>query len=527
MDSEDIVELSDDTVKRMRRYCAPGPIAQRFIDSRKMIRLIMGPVGSGKTSACIFDIFTKSALLQPVCKDGVARVRALILRNTMVEAFNSTINSWEDWFPEAHFGKIKQKPVCGQVIRFNIRRSSDGKLVKSVELEVQFRGLQDERVENVLRGINASCAFIDELDLVSPNVMGLLLQRLGRYPSIKDLKDPKKPTLQFITASFNAPAMTNWVYNDYYRPWRERSVPKDANWELFVQPSGFSAAAENLDNLRGGRQWYDELAQTYRTREGAGASQTIARMIRNEPGFSFSGRRVFVDYDAPRHRAAKDLVALKNLPILIGVDTEGRPAAVFGQRTESGRWYILDELYSEEHTDVFNFARKLVAKTAQWKGFSFSGCADPSGFQRNAIDARNSWAHLLYRHTGIRFLPAPLGNRLSPRIGAVADVLRRQIEGYEAFQLSPKCLFLHEALSYGYTRREKRLSGELDVSDEPVKNNYSHIADALQYLMQGSGDAEAIGRVQKVHNTPHSIRVIRDCPPPSVSTSRSPSPYQF
>ncbi len=52
--------------------------------------------------------------------------------------------------------------------------------------------------------------------------------------------------------------------------------------------------------------------------------------------------------------------------------------------------------------------------------------------------------------------------------------------------ISPACEILGEAMVGGYHYREQAI-GEEKFNDKPEKNQYSHIADALQYALLGVG----------------------------------------
>ncbi len=59
-------------------YTAPKTCA-RFMVSEAALRLIAGPVGSGKTTACIFELFRRAAAQAPSL-DGYRYTRFAICR---------------------------------------------------------------------------------------------------------------------------------------------------------------------------------------------------------------------------------------------------------------------------------------------------------------------------------------------------------------------------------------------------------------------------------------------------------------
>ena len=79
-------------------YKPPGPVISAFLRDGSFFRGLMGPFGSGKSTACIMDILRKSAMQTP-SPDGVRRTRWAVIRNTYPELRTTTIKSWHQWIP--------------------------------------------------------------------------------------------------------------------------------------------------------------------------------------------------------------------------------------------------------------------------------------------------------------------------------------------------------------------------------------------------------------------------------------------
>ena len=75
------------------RYRPPGPVSKAFMLDDSFVRGIRGPFGSGKSTACVFEIMRR-AREQPPGFDGVRRSRWAILRNTYPELRTTTIKTW-------------------------------------------------------------------------------------------------------------------------------------------------------------------------------------------------------------------------------------------------------------------------------------------------------------------------------------------------------------------------------------------------------------------------------------------------
>ena len=118
----------------MLNYKTAGPITSEFIKSRSYFSGLQGPVGSGKSTACVMKILHLS-MQQEANADGVRRTRWAILRNTYSELETTTMKTWTDWLPEDKFGKISRQAPFKQLIALEME---DG---TRCEIEVLFLAL--------------------------------------------------------------------------------------------------------------------------------------------------------------------------------------------------------------------------------------------------------------------------------------------------------------------------------------------------------------------------------------------------
>ena len=86
--------------------------------------------------------------------------------------------------------------------------------------------------------------------------------------------------------------------------------------------------------------------------------------------------------------------------------------------------------------------------------------------------------------------PAP-SNDVALRIEAVDSALSRLLDGKPGFLLDRKCVNLKKGFNGGYHYRRLQTSGDR-YDEKPLKNRYSHVHDALQYLMMGAGEGRTI-----------------------------------
>ena len=95
----------------------------------------------------------------------------------------------------------------------------------------------------------------------------------------------------------------------------------------------------------------------------------------------------------------------------------------------------------------------------------------------------------------MRAFPAP-SNSVDLRLESVSSQLNKMTEGKPAFLVDRRCQQLIKGFEGGYSYKRMEVSGER-YADKPDKNMFSHIHDALQYLMLGAGEGRALMTNQK------------------------------
>jgi hypothetical protein len=76
-------------------YSAPATCA-RFMKSDAFTRVIAGPVGSGKTTACLFELFRRACEQQPA-EDGLRYTRFAIVRSTLKQLKDTVLKDVTGW----------------------------------------------------------------------------------------------------------------------------------------------------------------------------------------------------------------------------------------------------------------------------------------------------------------------------------------------------------------------------------------------------------------------------------------------
>jgi len=119
---------------------------------------------------------------------------------------------------------------------------------------------------------------------------------------------------------------------------------------------------------------------------------------------------------------------------------------------------------------------------------------DPAGDFRSQTDERTPFQ--IMRNCGLKAIPAP-SNDVALRIEAVDSTLSRLVDGSPGFNMSTDCINLKKGFNGGYHYRRLQVSGDR-YDEKPLKNRYSHVHDALQYLMMGAGEGRTMmsGKIQ-------------------------------
>ena len=472
------------------KFEPPGPIARQFYRSMATIIGIMGPIGSAKTSTALMRIPRVAMRQKPSLVDGVRYSKFAVIRDTYRNLDRTTIPSWNTWVPKSvgrWSGGGKGDPASHHL---KLGPLPDGSVC---DVQIEFIALGDNAVEDVLRGWEGTAAYLNEADRLSPDVLMFLLGRLGRYPS----EVHGGPSWSGVWADFNAPDVENYCYRLFEekldadgKPLRD-AAGRDLGDQIafFKQPSGYSPQAENLQNLPDG--YYDKAALGQ-------PGWYVRRFIKNEWGYSRDGKPVYPEFVDSLHVASQPLAPIPGLPLALGADAGRTPGVAIGQYTAIGQWRIVAEL-TDLDTGAARFGEKLNELLGtQFRDFVVGDAwCDPTALYKHDTD-ESTWAGIMREKTGITFRPAPSNNPLK-RTEAVRAELRRLIDGgAPSILISPTCKALRKGFNSGY--RYKRIQGanEHRYTDEPEKNEFSHIHDALQYLiLGGSGRVVTESRFEK------------------------------
>ena len=471
-------------------------------------RGIRGPVGSGKSVACSVEIFRRAMSQQP-SPDGKRYTRWAVIRNTNPQLKTTTIKTWLDWFPEDQFGRFNWSPPYTHHMR-----------IGDIDCEVIFLALDRPEEVRKLLSLELTGGFINEAREVSKTIVDGLTMRVGRYPSMAI----GGPSWYGVWADTNAPDDDHWwpimseeaPLPEYISNEEALMLQKPDNWKFFTQPPGMlekkdketgdltgykiNTKAENVNNLH---PTYYETTITGKTKSW------IDVYVMNRLGSLDDGKPVYPTFSPETHVAKEPLLIADKLPVYCGIDFGLTPAAVFGQRFTDGRWTLLREIVTTD-MGAARFSEVLRAEILRtFPTHQLYLYGDPAGDQRAQTDETTPFQIL--RAHGLNAIPAPSNDPVL-RIESVSGTLNRMVDGKSGLLLDPSCLVLRKGFSGGYQYRRMQVTGDAKYELSPSKNKYSHVHDALQYMMLGAGEGKRVvggDRVLKVFQADRNFNVFR------------------
>lgn len=430
-----------------------APTLRRFALSDKRVRCVMGPFGSGKSSACVMEIIRKGHEQAPG-PDGIRHTRWAVVRNSYNQLKDTTIKTFHDWFPPKIFGEYRITDHSYIITAF-----------KGVIIEILFRALdRPDQVSNLL-SLELTGAWFNEVREIPKTIIEAMDGRIARYPAIKD----GGCTWTGMIMDTNPPDDDSYVYKMF-------EVVRPDSWEIFKQPSGLSSQAENLKHLP--KNYYINLAK--------GKDEMYIRVyIHGQYGYMLTGKPVFTGYVDNIHVSRNVIDPVKGWDVIIGLDFGLQPACTIGQITPFGQLRFLDELVSDGMAiKQFCINQLLPLLQKKYWGMRIVGYGDPAGNTRVQTDEQTCFDVLHSAEIGLFNVIQAHTNSIVARVAAVDNFLSRMINGEPGLVISPNCNYIRKAYGggYHYALEKSFRGGQQEAKDMPVKNFYSHIADSSQYL---------------------------------------------
>jgi len=441
-------------------YVAPPTCAQ-FMKSEAFGRLIAGPVGSGKTTSCLFELFRRACEQTPA-PDGLRYTRFAIVRQTLKQLKDTVLKDVTDWLEG-----MAQYKVSDNVIYVT---------VGDVRSEWLLIPLDDPADQRRLLSMQLTGAWMSEAIEMDVGIISPLSGRLGRYPR----GGQGAPTWFGMIADTNMPSEGT--------DWHKFMTEPPEDWQIYIQPGGMEPDAENLAwltqtpetlkldvtdpmRLAQGRTYYERFIRS-------SAPDWCKRYVHAQFGDDPSGTAVFRESFKRSFHVVDDIEPTHGYPLIIGQDFGRDPCSVICQLDHKGRLLVLEEVMADDiglELHIDRALRPVLAGQRYWnKPIGVVG--DPAGKAKNTHYEETSFD--LIKRKGLHAFPAPT-NDIDRRLRAVESFLLAQRDGGPAMLVDRnRCPTLVRALDGGYRYAKTRAGIR---KPNPDKNEYSHIADALQY----------------------------------------------
>ena len=470
------------------REYTPEPTIDLFHHSRSIVRIIIGPFGSGKTTGVVKDIGMRMATMRPMKGTNIRSSRWVFVANTIDRIRSTAIKTWLYWYPEGVFTTMSYGNQITGAVRYEI--AEDG---TKVEADIIFTSADDIQSAGKFKSTDLTGVWGVEIsEFPDETVWRMLRGRIGRWPFTED----GGCSWQGMIGDTNAMREDNWVA-------RMQDEIKPSDTEFFEQPMALLdafpfdpknpqyipnegqdprrwredgtedrryAPAENIshlpgatpDNPRGGFAYYMGLAKTY-------PREWVKVFVQNQKGQLTSNRPVYQQWNDDEH-AARGLTPWRGIPLRIGFDWGLTPCAVICQLNKNGQWVCLEEVtLPGMEIGAQKFARFYLAPVLmkRYYGIPIIAAADPAGMQRDQSAEGNCFKEL--SAIGITVYEAPSQNIVA-RYESVAEYLDRK----GGFKLDiERCPMLHKGFKGDYF---------LDKDGKPCKNEVSHVMNGLEYI---------------------------------------------
>lgn len=443
-----------------------SPTAQLFLDSTAFGKVIMGPVGGGKSTAALFELLKRATRQQPF--KGVRRTKFIILRNTMQQLKSTVKPLIDQWFVTLPASPLGTWRLTENTFEMQLKNKADGTLIHT-----EFLLMAADTPDDVRRLLSMECssAWVEEAREVDPEVLSGLQGRTNRFPN----RAAGGVTYPGVICSTNPPPMGGF--------WHDLISNPPAKWEVFIQPAALledgslNPEADNLANLA--PDYYDNLIS-------GKTEDWINVYLKNQFGAGDLGQPIYkASFRKSFHVAKSELKAVPGSvnALIVGMDNGLQAAAVIGQQDMRGRVNVLAEAYvpEDETMGVETFLDKLLIPKLTSKFPTFPKdkivfVVDPACFQRSQVDEKTIAQAISAR--GFAVVKAST-NDPERRVQAVEGLLTRQIDAEAGILIDPSCRHTIDAVEWGH-RWKKTAAGLTSTTAE--KTHHSHIGDAFQYF---------------------------------------------
>jgi hypothetical protein len=491
--------MSDPT-RAVSNYAVDPYSAEFHNDHTSLMKFLTGAVGIGKSWTCIFELMFHACRAIPPTQrkhTGSRRARIAIIRKTYPRLQTTVLVSLQSIFRNSL--KITYDyPIVAEVTVPD--PFSPG---ESIDLEFILLAIGDEKHEDELkklRSLEITSAYVNELnEYDTPGFLGELLGRCGRYPTAAKEIGPSgvledilgsdgKPVGytggKLLIGDYNKGGVESWTAKWHMDEKGERPD----NVRFFDYPAPIVEVRDTNDVVVGYEA--NPLAATFASKQPAGVAywlelaaaskadtHYIHSLLLNKYGSVRYGNPVFSNFKRESHVLPSRVRADSQRGMVIGFDHSGLQPAMCLMQTGAKGIILLDELVAFDTTPD-DFLHSIFVPWWHSLGLprgSVEIVCDPAEQRGRSIDV--TMVRALQQLGFVRAHPASStwGRDPGRMIRVVNESFSRGM-----LHLNPSLDWALRACAGAYSYRKLNSSFSA-TSATPTKDQFSHIADAIQY----------------------------------------------
>jgi hypothetical protein len=506
--------MRGNSVKRVKFAELPPTSKEMVLNFTDGVQILAGPVGTGKTISLGLKLLVSALSIKPQ-EDGVRRTRFIVFRRRYGDLEASIAKDLGDIVAPGLFRMSSRKsPMYGEM-KFRDERGP-------VECEVYFYAFETEADVAKIKSMKFTCGFGPEAqEHVSHKILKGVYERLGRYPTNENIDVEDDATLEynraiawrlpnggdeqgpFLALDINYPSRHHWMWNymvgnnkvqpDTGRPLR--AVHRQPPTHIFVPDKRLDRGEKGVEGIYRGQsgafvrnpearryivhqgwQYWESLI-----REMMGDDALIQQNILAEFGTASDGLPVYPVFADHRHVSETPLEYLVGVPVYIGADNGHNNAWIFMQKDPSnGVIRIVHEIVNvgagakTVKMAIDEDVLPYISQTLVPMGVQDIVVITDQAFLQREGGYGNTQMDVL-SDAGLVALPCP-EKYTTPMRDIVTDQLRTN-----KILVSLTCTWVTAAFSGEFKYKMK----EGIKSSEPVKNDYSHPAEAAEIGITG------------------------------------------
>lgn len=464
---------------RFRKYIGEPTACDFHADNTSRIKGVMSAFGQGKSTMCIMEMLRISAMQAPSAVDNVRYSSWAIVRQSYKQLKTTTLKTFRHWIPADVCPLVFDSPIRGNIDKMPL---PDGTFLS---IEFQFMSMDGPTSDSDLASLEVTGFWVNEVaEFRNQKIINDVFRRTGRYkpPGATETE----LTWSGVLVDYNPPAVESWLYHYF-----ETNPP--VSRALYKIPAPILALFDEddpddlskvrfLPNPKGECIQYQPKKIQYwleMAEEDRYDFEKVKRFCLGQYTYGVEGQPVFPSFSVTRHSTLSTLLPERGSLLLIGMDWGLDPAAVIGQYYR-GKLHVLSNISSDKdkQMDLTEFfATRLVPHiNDEYPNMSALLIGEPSGTQKSMIDSTRPFE--LAEQFGFD-TTKPRSNKWEARKSAVNWFLK----SYNTLLISQRADTLFHAMCGGYQYEETRNAHALP-SNKPLKNHYSHTADAFQALCQ-------------------------------------------